>query len=697
MARYAELVTSPLGPGELLFHRMSATERLGHPFQIQLSVLSTNNDIALADVIGKNFAVRLETRAGNEKHFHGIASHFAHAGTYGRYVQYELTLRPWIWLLTLTADCRIFQDKTVPDIIKQVFRDQNFTDFEDELSGSYRKIDYCVQYQESDFAFVSRLMEHEGIYYYCRHEAAKHTLVLADAYGAHSSEPGYETIVYYPPDEHGRRGEEHMSEVTIGQNLQPGDYKVNSFDFVKPKADLLAGRTEPRSNDHSSYEIYDYQADYCESSDGEGYAKVRLESYQACYETLFASGDACGLGTGCLFTLDEHPRSGLNKEYLVVDASHELTAEEYETEASGEGGIADSIRIEAIDSKQAFRCEEGTPKPVIPGPQTAIVVGPQGEEIWTDEHGRIKVQFHWDREGERNENSSCWIRVAQGWAGKKWGAISLPRIGQEVVVHFLDGDPDQPIVTGSVYNGDNKVPYALPANQTQSGVKSRSSKSGTDANFNELRFEDKKGEEEVYFHAERQMSTVVEADESRSIGHDQTEDIGNDQTLSVGANRTRTGGSDENVTVTMMRTHSVGINEAIQVGAAQEVTVGAMRALTVGINQVTSIGKNFNTSVGGDMTEKVDENWTHETGKKIKIDAGDEILIETGQSSILMKKDGTIKIKGKTITIEGMQKVETKATQVKSEAKAKNETKGAMVDVKASGICTIKGGLVKIN
>ncbi len=378
------------------------------------------------------------------------------------------------------------------------------------------------------------------------------------------------------------------------------------------------------------------------------------------------------------------------------------------------------------------------------GPQNALVVGPGGEEIWCDKYGRVKVQFYWDRYGKKDENSSCWIRVSHPWAGGTWGMVALPRIGQEVLVDFLEGDPDRPIITGRVYNADQMPPYALPANKTQTGTKTRSSKGGGPANFNEIRFEDKKGSEQLYIHAEKNQDIEVENDETHSVGHDRSKTIGHDETthvkhdrtetvdnnetitihgnrtetvdrnetitihqnrtetvdvnetISVGGNRTRTVAKNETVTVSLMRTHTVGVNEAITVGAAQEVTVGATRALTVGgepdgdvrdkphdqrrSDWTTSIGKNSGTKVSQDShrprsartrsgrsarisTTKVSDDETRNVGKKLHIDVGDEIVISCGQSVITMKKDGTITIKGKDITIDAMSKIEREGHQ----------------------------------
>ena len=537
--RHVQLET-PLAEGKLLFQRMTAADELGRMFHIDLELLSNDNDIKLEDVLGKPFSITVESRTGKEKVFHGIASEFSHVGVDGGFARYTATLRPWLWLLTRTTNCRIFQEMKVPDIIKEVFRDHGFTDFEDSLSGSYSERVYCVQYRETDFNFVSRLMEREGIYYYFKFEKGKHSLVLADAYGAHENASGYAKVPYFPPDEHGRRKEEHLKEVTISQCVQPGKYKVNSFDFEKPKADLLGDAVEKRQHDHADYEIYDYPGDYAEASIGQDYAKLRLEGHQARHETLTGGGDAIGLGTGNLFTLEEHPRVALNQEYLILSSTHDVAMHGYDS-GGPELRMEDAVHFEAMQATHPFRLEELTPKPTIFGPQTAVVVGKSGEEIWTDEHGRVKVQFPWDREGANDEKSSCWLRVSQALAGKNWGWISIPRIGQEVIVSFMNGDPDQPLVTGRVYNRDNKVPYDLPGNQTQSGLKSRSTKSGSAENFNELRFEDKKGEEQVYFHAEKDFERYVENDDSLTVekGEQTIEIQTGDRTITIGQ------GSDE--------------------------------------------------------------------------------------------------------------------------------------------------------
>ena len=751
-------LTTPLGEDTLLLTAFSYSEQLGRPFQAELSLSSEEeHPVEFAKVVGQNVTIRLDQPGGGQRFFNGFVSRFVAGGRDARLASYHATVVPWLWFLTRTADCRIFQHKTVPDIIKDVLKE--FPDVEFALTGNYEPWEYCVQYRETDFNIISRLMEQEGIYYYFRHEEGKHTLLITDSLSSHEPYPAYDTLRYRPVA--GDSDREFITDWTVEQAVQPGAFAMKDFNFKSPRLGLLASSKVPRDHAMSGYEVYDYPGEYDQPAEGSAYAKVRIEELQAQHEVISGTADVTGMSAGFTFAMEEHPREDQNtREYLVTSVTYHAALDEYDSGGGG-GGPTVSCRFTAIPAKQQFRPPRITPKSLVQGPQTAIVVGPKGEEIHTDEFGRVRVQFHWDRYGEMNEKSSCWIRVSQPWAGKAWGGITIPRIGQEVIVNFLEGDPDQPIITGRVYNADMPVPYALPANKTQSGMKSRSSPGGSPANFNEIRMEDKKGSEQLYIHAEKNQDIVVENDKTESVGHDETISIGHDRTETVGhdhtktvknnetitivndrtdavggnetrtvtKDRTRTVSKNETVTVSLTRTHTVGVNEAITIGAAQEVTVGAAQTITVGAvqsttvganqsnkiggsrtvsvgaNQTTSVGgdhkvtvsKNQTTTVSGDRTTTVSKNDTLKASKKIVIDAGDEVLIQTGQASITMKKDGTIVIKGKSITLDAMQKVESKAMNIKAEASTKNEVKGAMVTVEASGINTIKGSLVKIN
>ncbi|WP_374980900.1 type VI secretion system tip protein TssI/VgrG [Pseudomonas solani] len=722
-ARMAK-VSSPLGPNVLVLDRLDGHEELGRLFDYELSLVSENYSIKLDALLGKPMGVSLELPDGSQRYFHGIACRCSQTSGTGQFAGYQISLRPWFWLLSRTSDCRIFQNKTVPDIIKQVFRDLGFSDFEDSLSRSYREWEYCVQYRETSFEFVSRLMEQEGIYYYFRHEKERHVLVLSDAYGAHKTVADYASVPYYPLEDQ-MRERDHIYEWYLAREVQPGSLALNDYDFQRPSARLEVRSTVSRSHSNAEHPLYDYPGEYVQSKDGEQYARNRIEAIQTQFERVQLRTNARGLGCGHLFKMTGYPRDDQNREYLIVGARYSVSQESYESGSAG-GVLQFESALDCIEAAQAFRPMPTTIKPIVQGPQTAMVVGPKGEEIWTDQYGRVKVHFYWDRHDQSNENSSCWMRVSQAWAGKNWGHIQIPRIGQEVIVSFLEGDPDRPIITGRVYNAEQTVPYELPANATQSGTKSRSSKGGTPANFNEIRMEDKKGEEQLFIHAEKNQDIEVENDETHWVGHDRTktidhdetvhvkhdrtetvdnnetitigvdrtekvgnnekitigvnrtEDVGSNENITIGANRTEKVGSNENITIGSNRTESVGSNENItigsnrteSVGSNENITIGADRTESVGANeqvdigsnQTTSIGKNESRSIGQNRSTDVGQNDSVDIGKSFSLNAGDSISLVTGSASITMKKDGTIVIRGKNITIDGSGAINIKAS-----------------------------------
>ncbi|MBD8122559.1 type VI secretion system tip protein VgrG [Pseudomonas lutea] len=557
-------ISSPLGADVLLLKHLTGADEMGRPFEFQLELTSLDGAIDLNRLLGKPMSVSLQLPDGSDRYFHGIVASCSQGVNRGQFASYQAILRPWLWLLTRTSDCRIFQNLTIPQIIKQVFRDLGFSDFEDALSATYREWEYCVQYRETSFDFVSRLMEQEGIYYYFRHEQDRHVLVLADAYGAHHPAPGYEAVPYYPPDGQ-HRERDHIDDWRLAQHVQPGSLELNDYDFQRPSARINVRSAMPRAHSAGDYPLYDYPGTYVQSQDGEHYARTRIEAVQSLHERVELHGNARGLGAGHLFSLIGFGREDQNREYLIVSAHCTVSQEQLESGSTG-GGSQYSSRLVCIDAQQSFRPQPTTPRPVVKGPQTALVVGPAGEEIWTDQFGRVKVHFYWDRHDQSNENSSCWIRVSQAWAGKNWGSMQIPRIGQEVIVSFLEGDPDRPIVTGRVYNAEQTVPYNLPANATQSGMKSRSSKGGSPANFNEIRMEDKKGQEQLYIHAERNQDIVVEVDESHSVGHDRNKSVGHDETVTIGNNRLRIVKQEDILAVGQRKTDSVSQSYVIEVG-----------------------------------------------------------------------------------------------------------------------------------
>ncbi|MCF1487754.1 type VI secretion system tip protein VgrG [Pseudomonas sp. AA27] len=557
-------INSPLGPDKLILAEMGGSEELGRLFDYELQLTSDDPAIDLNQLLGKPMSLSVQQSVGTSRHFHGIVARCSQSVDQGQFAAYRVTLRPWLWLLTRTSDCRIFQHLSAPQIIKQVFRDLGFSDFEDLLSRNYREREYCVQYRETSFDFVSRLMEEEGIYYFFRHEQERHVLVLADAYGAHQKAPGYETVPYYPPDGQ-HRERDHINDWHLAQEVQSGSLELNDYDFQRPSARIDVRSAMPRPHQAGDYPLYDYPGAYEQTQDGEHYARTRLESLQSLHERVELRGNARGLGSGHLFSLSNFSRQDQNREYLIVAARYYVHQERLES-GGGSGAAQFESNLSCIDAQQSYRPVGSTLRPIVKGPQTAVVVGPSGEEIWTDQYGRVKVHFHWDRHDQSNENSSCWIRVSQATAGKNWGSIQVPRIGQEVIVSFLEGDPDRPIITGRVYNAEQTVPYDLPGGATQSGMKSRSSKGGSPANFNEIRMEDKKGAEQLYVHAERNMDTVVEQSETLSVGINRNQTVGMLETITIGQDRIRAVRRDDMLLVGASKTDSVSTSYLIEVG-----------------------------------------------------------------------------------------------------------------------------------
>lgn len=668
-------IKTSLAADDLLFHTLEGVEEVGRLFLYELELLSPREDISLDDVLGRDACIELDLPSGGVRYFHGYVTRFALTGRRGGFATYRMELRPWLWFLTRTADCRIFQNKTVPEIVKEVFREHGFSDFSDRLSGSYRTWEYCVQYRETDFNFVSRLMEQEGIYYFFKHEAGKHTLVLGDSYGAHGPFEGYGEIPYFPPSDQVVR-DEHVYDWYLDKAVQPGKVVLRAYDFRKPKANLEVNAAVTHEHAQAEYEMYDYPGEYFERGEGDAYVRARMEELDAQHERVRGVGNARGVCAGSLFTLAEYPRADQNREYLVLSSRQSILLDAYES-THGEG-LKYECGFEAIDSQIPYRAPKLTPKPNVKGPQTAVVVGKSGEEIWTDEFGRVKVQFHWDRYGKADENSSCWVRVAQIWAGANWGAMHIPRIGQEVIVDFIEGDPDRPIITGRVYNADNMPPYALPDNKTQSGLKSRSSKGGTAENFNEIRFEDKKGAEEMYIHAEKDQTILVENDKSESVGHDNTETIGNDETIEVGNNRTKSVGVDQKETI--------GNNKSIAVGANHDEKIGANKTLQVGANHTESIGANMTQSVGGSKAETI------AVGKALSIGAGYQVTVGAAMNQTVGASKSEEIGGGFTQLVGGSSSVRVGSDSSEDVGKNKAVSAGAKMALSSGDDFSISGG-----
>jgi len=745
-------IDTPLGKDVLLLAGFRGTEGLSRLFSFELNILSENHNISFEDIIGKNVTISVVLADEDKRYFNGLISRFSQgrgggeAGGDPRFSHYRATMVPWPWLLTRTADCRIFQKFSVTDIVEKIFKEKGFSDFKVKLHDSYEKRDYCVQYRETDFNFVSRLLEEEGIHYFFEHEDGKHTLVLADAPQENNPCPKQKTA-RYQISAGGWLEEDVITGLEKMQEIRPGKYSLSDFNFEIPNTGLEVNVPSKQKLGPGEREVYDYPGLYTKKAEGDRLAKIRMEEEEAQITKIAGSSNCRAFTSGYRFTLSDFYRSDMNnKDYVLTAIEHEAN-QDWEKEAE----LSYANHFTCIPFDVPYRPPRDTVKPVVSGTQTAIVTGPSGEEIYTDEHGRVKVQFHWDREGKKNENSSCWIRVSQLWAGAGWGAMYIPRIGQEVIVDFIEGDPDRPIITGRVYHGTNKPPYGLPDEKTKSTIKSDSSLGG--GGSNEIRFEDKKGSEEIYLHGQKDWTIAIENDKNQTVGHDETlsvgnnrtktvgvdqkEEIGSNKTIQVGANHTEAIGANMSIKVGSNKTETVTINTAETIGVAKELTIGGLYQITVGaaMNETVGaakaeeigaakivavgayssekVGKNKSVDAGGNISESAGKDVSVKSGKKMSLNSGDdfsikgdkkgviniadELVIKCGSASITLKSNGDIKISGKKIEISGTQDVKISAMKISSEAKTKSLTKGAMVNVEASGVNTIKGALVKIN
>jgi type VI secretion system secreted protein VgrG len=633
-------VTFSPEPGfDLTFDGMAVTEELGRPFRIELDLSSGKVHGSLVSMLGSSVTITLTKTDKSKTYYNGILARILYSGMTGGAFRYRVELRPWIWLLSRTQDCKIFQNKSPFTIITDIFRAAGFTDFTDRRASQAGDVvlDYCVQYRETSLDFVTRLMEQYGIYYYFTYQNGQHTLVMADDPNSHTAEA---TAIPFRFDQTEFRSvADHVWEWSSDLQLQPGAFTYRDFNFTTPSADLTAKSTKFDEHSYSKLEIYDYPGPYDTASDGQKLADVRMQALAARTQIHHGMTNARGIATGAKFTLSEFLDTGQNRDYLVIASNFSVSIAESMADTHGELVDTYLCNFQAIPGDTQFRLEQRTPRPMIRGPQTAKVVGESGQEITTDQYGRIKVQFYWDRVGTSDENSSCWIRVSQTIAGAGWGAMHIPRIGQEVVVEFLEGDPDRPIVTGRVYNAAMTVPYALPGEKTKSTIKSNSSLGG--GGFNELRFEDKKDSEEVFFQAQKDYNKVVLNNETVKVTQDTTTEV-------LQGNRVVTIDKGKNTT-----TVSTGDN-----------------VLTV------STGNNTTTvSTGNDSL-------TVSTGNH-------SVTVSAGTSAITAAQSITLKVGANSITIDTTG-VTIQATQVKV-------TASATMTLNGGGDMTLTAGMIAIN
>jgi type VI secretion system secreted protein VgrG len=607
-------IDTPLGKDVLLLKSLAGSESISRLFAFSLDLLSENASISFDQIVGQRVSISITQVGGDKRYINGFVSRFSQSGSDTRFTHYHAEVVPWLWFLTRSAACRIFQNMTVPDIITKVFTDLGFSDSKKSLQGTYQQWDYCVQYRETAFNFVSRLMEQEGIFYFFEHEKDKHTLVLADRPSANKP---------CPTQPKGRldftagaliKDEDVVNDWQLEQELRTGKYSLEDFNFETPSTDL--GVKEPsiiHVDGNSKYEIYDYPGEYSNKSDGETIAKTRMQEEETTNLLATGSSNCRGFIAGFRFDLEGHSRKDMNKSYVLTEVHHSASVGESYYDDSPSDGEHYSNHFACIPNTVPFRPARITPKPFVQGPQTALVVGKSGEEIWVDKYGRVKVQFHWDREGKNNENSSCWVRASQPWAGKNWGSIWIPRIGQEVIIDFLEGDPDQPIITGRVYNAEQMPPYDLPDNQTRSTFKSRSSKGGGSSNYNELRFEDKMGSEQIFINAEKDMDLRVENDSREFVGNDRSLIVQGDQKESV------TGDKSTDITG--------NLNE--------------------------KVGQTLSLQIGQTLYEKTGTSFAHEAGQEIHLKAGMNVVIESGLELTIQASGNFINIGPAGVAISG--------------------------------------------
>ncbi|MFA1238919.1 type VI secretion system Vgr family protein [Serratia odorifera] len=669
---------TPLGPDALMFWSLQGSEQLARPYVFQVELLSQNFRLDRRALLGQPVTLAIPTQNPlTPRYLNGKVTAAAVRSQElndTRYAVYQLRLEPDLWPMMRDRNFRIFQQLTVPQIVKTLLAEQNVT-CEDRLTGAYRQWEYCVQYQESSYNFISRLMELEGIYYFFRHEMGKQTLVLMDAPQAQQPFEGYETIVYHMTPSGGSTAEEGISQWSVNDVVTPGIYSIDDYDFRKPNAWLFQARQNPASPQPGQIDVYDWPGRFVDHQHGEFYARIRQEAWQAGHQQTSGTGTALGIAPGHTFTLHNAPYASDNGEYLVTQAEYHLRENRY---ASGGESSEHRIDFNVMPADVPFRPEQQAPWPKTCGPQTAKVVGPKGESIWTDRYGRVKVKFHWDRLAAGDDTSSCWVRVSSAWAGQGFGGVQIPRVNDEVVVDFINGDPDRPIIIGRVYNEASMPPWALPAAATQMGFMSRS-KDGTPDNANALRFEDKAGSEQLWIQAERNMDTNVKNEESHSVGSNRTKTVGADETshikqnrnknvdgnetVIIGQNRSKTVSGNETTTVKQNRSQTVEGSETLMVQQSRSETITGEHSATVKSNQTATVEGNQVMTVNQDRTRTVNGNEKVSVVKNREVQVtGHQTLGVTGnrQASITGSENKLIGQKqevnigeGRTIVING--------------------------------------------
>lgn len=640
-------LTTPLGADALLLTSFRGDDRISRLFNFQLEMLSEKDSIDPASIVGHNVTIGIKLADGEtERYFNGYVRRFATGGKARGLRSYTAEVVPWLWFLTQTADCRIFQEKTAVEIIQQVFSDLGFNDFEiGEIKGNHPKREYCVQYRETDFNFVSRLMEQEGIFYFFRQEKGKHTLVLGDQKQAHKwclekdVEQDYTSSTIPNVD---RVSDWQHDFAYIPGKWAQTDHNFQTFPARTAKTPSSLLMTNENSvvkmKDSSKFEIYDHPGEYVDKGDGKAYTKVRMEADEATHDVVNGSSTCKTFDAGSKFGITKHDaQEEVGKAYLITVVHHDANEPADYTTGSNRSSFDYMNTFRCIPEGVPFRPERITPKPAIYGTQTAVVTGPPGEEIYPDKYGRVKVQFFWDREGVRDEKTSCWVRCAQASAGKNWGSMFLPRIGQEVVVTYLDGDPDRPLITGTVYNDDQMPPYTLPAEKTKSTIKTNSSPGGE--GFNEIRFEDKKGTEQIFVHAQRNMDVRVRNDMMETVvgerhmitGHEKDGEKKGDHYERIYGSRYVKVHADQHEQIEGNYYLTVGLGED---GGDFELYIDNIKSEYVKKDSYLEVGGSYCQYVKGDISMDCANLHQHASGL-IALEGSEEIHLKSSQSIII--------------------------------------------------------------
>ncbi|MBX3323516.1 MAG: type VI secretion system tip protein VgrG [Phycisphaeraceae bacterium] len=668
-------VWTELAPDTVLLRRLSGTESISRPFEYELELRSDDRMLDVGALVGQIVSIEIDLPDGTVRPINGYVWACRREPDRGRTMCFRATVVPWLRLLEQSTDCRIFQAMTVPEIIKRVFRDHGFVDFRDELSDAYEARDYCVQYRESALAFVSRLMEDEGISYRFEHSGHKHELVLMDDTPACAPSPACPALPYIEPDAQ-HELDQRVWSWSVVSRLRPRNFAHTDYDFENPGKHLLTRARAPWSPPAATFEVYDYPGGYLNHEPGERYSSVRIEQLHHDQQEFRGRTSSRALEAGRRLTIDNDPFNV--GAYVITRSELDLSLDEYESS----GGARDpqmvvTSSIDAIEATRRFRPAISSSRPIVQGPQTAMVVGPADQEIYTDKHGRVKVQFHWDRYGQHDQESSCWIRSSQPWAGKGWGGIQIPRIGQEVIVDFLEGNPDRPIITGRVYNGASMPPVSNAGRDASKGETAppnmkaaamqltlRSNSLGHSGGHNEITMHDEGEKEKLFIRAQK--------DEVHNVLNDRLDTVGNNETREVGVDRSRKVGNNELVVI--------GVNETRQVGENQQISVG----------------------------------------QNIIIDAGTSITLKCGASTIHMNQAGFITISGVVVTMAGAVNcnvaapltniagaamlTQTGALNISAGIVNRMEGgtlahvgSGGMVEIEASGDAAVNGANVKLN